>query len=174
MGSADPTPVLLLAPGDLKGFAGVPGWSVHRGFAVDGEPWDLGAARVLCVGVVGDGAEAAAALSVAARGAALAVEVAARGAVRHRFLEDLHKVTEPTAYAPGPDPAIARLDGLQRQLLEALARGATVTAAAEAANVSRRTANRVLADARVVLEVETNAGAVRQWAAARPSRDTGP
>jgi DNA-binding NarL/FixJ family response regulator len=169
MNLPSPSPVLLLAADAIDGFAGIAGWTIHRGFGIGDEPWDLGRARVLCVGSVASADDAAAALAVVARGAGLAVAIEAQGTVRHRFLEDLHKLSDPVIHSPEPDPAIARLTSLQRELLDALARGATVTAAADASNVSRRTANRALADARSLFGCGSNAEAVHRWAATRSS-----
>ncbi len=159
-------PVLLLAADAVERFGGIPGWTVHPGFDLAAAPWDLTRARVLCVGIVDDAATGPA-LAAVARGAGLAIAIEAQGALRHRFLEDLHKLADPVTHEPGPDPAIGQLDPLQRQLLQALAQGATVTAAATAAHVSRRTANRALAGARSQLAVATNAAAVTRWVASR-------
>ena len=160
-------PVLLLAADAVDGFAGLPGWTVHRGFDLGDAPWDVSQAHVVCVGVVDDDATGAA-LAAVTRGAGLAIAVEARGAVRHRFLEDLHKVSRPVPYEPESDPAISHLGPVQRELLDALAQGATVTAAASAAHVSRRTANRLLADARALLDVDSTAAAVARWVSAGP------
>ena len=158
-------PVLLLAADALDRFAGLPGWTVHDGFDLPDEPWDLSRRRILCVGVVDDEAVGPA-MAAATRGAGLAIAVEARGTVRHRFLEDLHKLGDVVLHEPAADPVV-QLDPLQRALLEALAEGATVTAAADAAHVSRRTANRALADARARLDVASTAAAVRRWVDAR-------
>lgn len=168
-------PVLLLAAGDATRFTGLDGWTWHPGFDVEDSPWDLGERRMICVGVVDD-ARTAVALGLVARGAALAVELQAQGAVRHRFLEDLHKLGAAVGTPDGAAPAdtAALLRPLQQELLDALAAGSTVTAAAEASHVSRRTANRALADARSRLGATTNAAAVRRWLASRPPAQRGP
>lgn len=171
-----PPPVLLLPPGDgdrpdERDDLVVPaGWQVRPGFDLPAEPWDLRPAQVVCVGTVDDAASAEAAMTAVARGAGLALLVALQGAPRHRFLEDLHKVSEPEPYQPGAAASsAASLTPAQRDLLDALAEGATVTAAAAALHVSRRTANRLLADARSQLGVDTTAAAVRRWIGLRPS-----
>ncbi len=171
----DPTPPpVLLLPADpaslgaaLDEVVAPDGWLVHDGFDLPSEPWDLHAARLLCVGTVDDEVAAQAAITAIARGAGLAVRITLRAAGRHRFLDDLHKVGEPVAYAPPGALATSRLAPDQRDLLDALAGGATVTAAAMALHVSRRTANRMLADARTQLGVDSNAEAVRRWVADR-------
>ena len=60
---------------------------------------------------------------------------------------------------PGHDP-LERLDPEQRRLLELLAEGLSVAAAARRLYVSRRTADRRLASARALLGVRSNAEAV--------------
>ena len=164
---ATPPPVLLLAAGGADSFTGLPGWTARRGFDLGPEPWDRTADRLVCVGIVDDDT-APAALEALARGAALAIEVAARGATRHRFLDDLHKLSTPVAHEPAADPAVDALTPTQRDLLDALAGGATVTAAASDLHLSRRTANRALADARARLGTASTAAAVRRWVEARP------
>lgn len=146
------------------------GWRPHLGFDLPEQPWDLRSERLACIGTVDDEVSARAAMGALARGAGLAVRVTIGGAGRHRFLEDLHKVADPTAYEPEPSPGV-RLAPLQHELLDALSRGATVTAAAAGLHVSRRTANRLLADARAQLGADTNAAAVHRWVAVRSGRD---
>ncbi len=160
-------PVLLLEPGTAADLPVPAGWTGHRGLDPGDAPWDLAERPTLCIGVVDEDAVGPA-LELVQRGAALAVEVALRAAARHRFLEDLHKLGARVT----TDPAVLQRDPalppLQQQLLDALAAGATVTAAADAAHVSRRTANRALADARTLLGVDTNAAAIRRWRAVHP------
>jgi DNA-binding NarL/FixJ family response regulator len=171
----DPAPPVLLLP-DAPTDGSVdhevvppPGWRVHDGFDLPAEPWDVRALRLLCVGTVHDEGTARAAITAVTRGAGLAVRVPYRGSGRHRFLEDLHKIATPVAHeAPAPAPTDG-LSPIQRSLLDALARGDTVTAAAQDLHVSRRTANRLLADGRARLGVETNAEAIRRLAAGRPA-----
>jgi DNA-binding NarL/FixJ family response regulator len=170
-----PPPVLLLppdpVPASAEGIVAPPGWTVHPGFDLPAEPWDVRASRVLCVGTVDDDDAAQRAMAAITRGAGLAVRIALRGAAHHRFLDDLHRVGEPVPYAPPCAPAIGRLTHEQRHLLDALAGGVTVTAAAATLNVSRRTANRMLADARAELGVNSNAAAARRWVSARTEPD---
>lgn len=166
-----PPPLLILTEGELPSFTGLAGWQVHRGFELPERPWDLSDRRLACVGVVGDEVSARAALTASTRGAALVVAIALTGASRQRVVEDLHKATVPVDGVPVPQgPAGPDLEPLQQQLLEALASGLTVTAAAEVAHVSRRTANRALADARERLGVETTVAAVHRWVDGRPDR----
>src|SRR5687768_3722493 len=114
-------PVVLVVAEELDRYPGLAGWTVHRGFDLGDEPWDRSTDRIVCVGVVADEETATAAMTALARGAGLAIAVALRGSRRHRFLEDLHKVGEPVPYEPPGDEGLARLDPIQRDLLDALA-----------------------------------------------------
>lgn len=168
------TPPVLLLPdaavaGDdpVRGFAPPSGWRVQPGFELTAEPWDLRSECLMCVGTVEDEDDARAAMTVAARGGGLALRITLRGSARHRFLEDLHKVSQPVPYEPPTTGVATHLSTSQQELLAALAAGSTVTAAADALHVSRRTANRLLADARSQLGAETNVGAVHRWISER-------
>ena len=114
----------------------------------------------MCTGHVGDEAAARAALVARARGAGVVVTIGMEATPRRRFLEDLEKLG-PVAAAP---PAGPLLSPVQQELLARLAAGATVTDAAAELSVSRRTANRLLADARTRLGVDTTAEAVLRGA----------
>jgi DNA-binding NarL/FixJ family response regulator len=106
--------------------------------------------------VVADEATGAAALDAWSRGTGLALELQLSGSSRLRLLEDLSKLA--------PEPSAARrLTDEQRQLLDLLAAGTTVSAAATQLHISRRTASRALADARRALGVDSTAAAVRRW-----------
>ena len=105
---------------------------------------------------------AAAALAAAAMGDDLVVHVSLSGSTRQRFLEDLTRLGATIIDGRPPDP---QPTAEQAALLDLLAGGATVTAAAAALHVSRRTTNRMLQEARDVLGVASNAEAVRAWAA---------
>lgn len=154
-----PTPLVIL---DDPSAPIPPGWRVVDGFDLDGRSWDLTGQRVVCRGRVEDEATAAASVLALARGAGLHVEVALTGDARRRYLEDLHRIGAP-AVGSTP-PAAAQLPAEQQELLDLLASGATVTAAATAMHRSRRTVNRILADARERLGVATTAEAVARWA----------
>ena len=68
------------------------------------------------------------AMTALARGAGLVIAITLEGSLRHRFLEDLHKVAAPIPYEPPASTTGAALGPTHAQLLDALARGATVTA----------------------------------------------
>ncbi len=93
----------------------------------------------------------------------MVVAVALHGAGLHRFLEDLAKLG-PVARTT---PALPTFTPEQEQLLELLSHGVTLTAAATELAVSRRTANRLLADVRARLGVRSTAEAVRRWVEVR-------
>lgn len=139
-----------------------PGWRVVDGFALDARAWDVSDLQILCRGTVADDDSAAASVLALARGAGLQVEVRLTGDARRRYLEDLHRVGSPTAAARATDAVVLPDD--QRELLDLLIAGRTVTAAATELHRSRRTVNRILADARERLGVATTAEAVARWA----------
>jgi DNA-binding NarL/FixJ family response regulator len=114
------------------------------------------------VSTVDDDESAARVLEAAARGAVVAVHLELAGLGRQRFLEDLDRlgvaVREGVPDAPWPTEE-------QEELLGLLAAGFTVTAAAAQLNVSRRTTNRMLGEIRDLFGVDSNAQAVKVWAA---------
>lgn len=157
-------PVWLLGDTSPDAVA-IPGpWSRLEGFDLPDDPWDLTSRRWICVGRVADLASARAALAALARGVGLAVALSLEGRSHQRFLEDLHKIGRPVRYESAA-PRPPEIGPTHEALLDALAAGATVTAAAEQIHVSRRTANRLLTDARTVLGVETTAEAITRWSA---------
>jgi DNA-binding CsgD family transcriptional regulator len=114
---------------------------------------------VVCTGVVRDEADAAEALLAVVAGAGLVVHAQAERDVIDRLVDDLrrfgpvdHRTAEP---APGPG-----LTADERRLLDLLAEGRTLGDAAKELHLSRRTADRRLASARVKLDVATTAEAV--------------
>lgn len=164
--NASPSPpvVLLDGPAELASFTPPPGWTGQVGFDLPPTPWDVAPARVLCVGTVRDAAAAAAAVEALSRGAGLAVVIEVTGAVRHRLIEDLHRIGAVTDDPTVPALRAGGLDDDHRALLDALAAGATVADAARRLGMSRRTANRRLSEARTVLGVAGNTEAVAAWA----------
>ncbi len=157
---AAPLVWLLPEPPDLTGFA-APGWAVCP-LSIDGPP--AADPRMLLVGTVTDLATASAALAAAALGTAIAVHVELSAVDRHRFLEDLARLgLEPSEGTPTPPAPTAA----QAALLDLLAAGSTVTAAAQALHQSRRTTNRMLQEVRALLGVDSNAEATQVWAGRR-------
>jgi DNA-binding NarL/FixJ family response regulator len=127
----------------------------------DGEPWELGGEGLVWPVTLRDPSQCAAVLEAVRRGVAVVVRVVEPLSVRTgaRFVDELHRAagTVPGAAAAG---GTERLTDDQRRLLEALAGGATLTAAAEALGMSPRTASRRLTEAREVLRCATTAEAV--------------
>ena len=134
------------------------GWRTRRGFNLPGAPWDLGAERWICVGLVDGASSAEAALLAALRGAGLVVAIELVGVAHRQFLEDLGRITSTIADAATPE-----LTAEESSLLELLADGCTLAAAAGKLHLSRRTAHRRLTSARDRLGVLTTAEAVTRW-----------
>ncbi|WP_026931633.1 hypothetical protein [Glycomyces tenuis] len=135
------------------------GWKAHRGFALLEPAWDLAERRLVAHGPVADEHTASQAVLAAARGAG--VVAVAGGRIALALAADLRRVG-PLGLTPGkaePDDGL-ELDMEQRALLNRLAAGSTIAAAAEAEFVSLRTANRRIAAARSALGVKTTREAV--------------
>ena len=163
-------PVIVLAEPSSP-WSVPPGWHVHHGFTLPGQPWDLRARQLICHGPISDEANVVAAVTALTRGTGLAVSLDIAGDLRFRLLEDLHQLGVVTQ----PDVTDEHgLDDDHRLLIEALVVGASVTDAAHHLNMSRRTANRRLIEIRATLGVETNAEAIIWWAerhgSGRPKR----
>ena len=135
------------------------GWRSHRGFALLEPAWDLGERRLVAHGAVPDEHTASQAVLAAARGTG--VIAVASGRLALALAADLRRVG-PLGATPGraePTDGLD-LDLEQRALLNRLAAGSTIAAAAEAEFVSLRTANRRIAAARSTLGVKTTREAV--------------
>ena len=165
---SSPPPVLLhfaRLPADPP----VPkGWRRLYGFDLPETPWDLSGRRLVAVGSIDSEAEAEAALQALARGVGLVVTVGVTGDLRHRVLEDAHRLGD-LHHVEVDRTAIPDLHEDDRRLLDALAAGQTVADAAREIHTSLRTANRRLAAIRAGFGVDTTAQAVTRWAALRPS-----
>jgi DNA-binding CsgD family transcriptional regulator len=175
-----PPYVVLPRGADLDAAAreiGRHGWRVHRGFAPPDGPWDLARAGLVAAGVVDGPATAQAALLCAVRGAGLIAVVDRTQPWAAGFLADMARLAVP-APARSPEPAADRpagrgpaadrataaapgpLTAEQRDLLDLLADGHSIARAARMRYLSLRTANRRVAEARVVLGVATTRDAV--------------
>lgn len=154
------------------------GWSVHSGLGVPDEPWDLTASRTVVTGPVADDEAVAGAVLAAARGAGVVATADADSPAGQALLADLARIgpvrrTPRTGDGdggpPGAEPGPSEGDGLpltaeQRALLDRLAAGDSIAAAAAAEFLSLRTANRRIAAAREALGVRTTRQAVLVWA----------
>jgi hypothetical protein len=141
------------------------GWSTRDGFALPEAEWDLTQARAVLFGRVPDLETARLVLLAAARGAGVVAVIDAAGEVGRALLADLDRLgpvyRDPDAGAESdPGPVAAPLIPEQRALLERLANGETIAAAAAAEFLSLRTANRRIAQARAALGVRTTREAV--------------
>jgi hypothetical protein len=140
------------------------GWHTREGFALTDPAWDVGEQRLVLYGRVGDLDTAELAVHACARGAGLVAIADAGSEVGRALLADLSRLgpvtRDPEAEIAGePDPDDALLPE-QRALLERLANGETIAAAAAAEFLSLRTANRRIAQAREALGVRTTREAV--------------
>jgi DNA-binding NarL/FixJ family response regulator len=134
------------------------GWTIRRG-------WDPGPAltaeRVIHVGRIAGADDAAAALLAAGRGAGILALTDGRWRHVDRFAEDLGRFGSVRVVdADRDEDRASALDEEQWRLLALLGAGSSVTHAARALHMSRRTAERRLAAARVTLRVRTTAAAV--------------
>jgi DNA-binding NarL/FixJ family response regulator len=146
------------------------GWQTREGFALAEAGWDVSGARLVLYGRVADLDTAELAVHAAARGAGV-VAIADPGTdVGLALLADLSRLgqvtRDPEAEVEPQEPAetqaspLATLLPEQRALLERLANGETIAAAAAAEYLSLRTANRRIAQARDALGVRTTREAV--------------
>lgn len=146
------------------------GWQTREGFALTEPAWDLTAARLVVFGRVADLETAQLALHAAARGAGVVAIADANGDIGRALLADLTRIgpvtrdvdvdNEPGNRATAGDGGGLPLTPEQRALLDRLANGETIAAAAAAEFLSLRTANRRIAQAREALGVRTTREAV--------------
>lgn len=135
------------------------GWTARQGFALPDTAGDLRASRLLCYGQVRDLATARLAVAAAARGGAVLAVADPGGRVGQVVLEQLRRLGPVRTDPDAPADACVLLPQ-QRALLERLANGETIAAAAAAEFLSLRTANRRIASARAALGVSTTREAV--------------
>ncbi|CAN5734845.1 hypothetical protein BH20ACT4_BH20ACT4_04050 [soil metagenome] len=133
------------------------GWVINEGFELPDEPWDLSAERMVCTGAP-DPSNPSAVLLAAARGCSLILVAVDREAYDTLLLVD--QLARLGCSEQLPDGPANALGVEEAALLDRLADGHAVAAAARALNMSIRTANRRLAAARAALGVESNRQAV--------------
>jgi DNA-binding NarL/FixJ family response regulator len=152
------------------------GWTTREGFALTDTAFDVTTYRMVRFGRVTDSETAALAVQAAARGAGVVAIADLATDLGRALLEDLsrigpvrrHTTVQPDA-AQSAD-AVSRLIPEQRALLERLANGETIAAAAAAEFLSLRTANRRIAQARELFGVRTTREAVLAYLRHRPGR----
>ncbi|MEV4622217.1 LuxR family transcriptional regulator [Asanoa sp. NPDC049573] len=148
------------------------GWVTREGFALTEQAWDLTGNRLLLFGRVPDRETVRLVVLAAARGAGVVAITDTGGDIGRALLADLtrlgpvHRDAGGTEQAPdtaGPGELIPE----QRALLDRLANGETIAAAAAAEFLSLRTANRRIAQARATLGVRTTREAVLAYLSQR-------
>lgn len=137
------------------------GWTVRDGFALPDPAWDVTAARLVLYGRIADQDSLQLAVLAAARGAGIVAICDIETPVGRALVDDLTRLG-PVHHGAGTDSgnAVADLVPEQRALLDRLASGDTIAAAAAAEYLSLRTANRRIAEARALLGVRTTREAV--------------
>ena len=123
-----------------------------------------GRAGVVCCGEISDPATAELAMLAAVGGAGLIVRVTASREVADRLLDDLRRLG---SVEHRLEPARGPLTSEQRALLDLLSNGTTLGVAATRLGLSRRTADRRLAEARRVLGGATTAEALVAYSTRR-------
>jgi DNA-binding NarL/FixJ family response regulator len=142
------------------------GWTVREGFALPDPSWDVTGARLVLRGRVADQENLQLAVLAAARGAGIVAVCDIDTPVGRALVDDLSRLGAvqlgPAGQpAPGePGDRVADLVPEQRALLDRLAAGDTIAAAAAAEFLSLRTANRRIAEARALFGVRTTREAV--------------
>jgi DNA-binding NarL/FixJ family response regulator len=146
------------------------GWRTREGFALPDPAWDVSESRLVLYGRVVDVDTAQLAVHAAARGAGVVAIADESSEVGRALLGDLRRLG-PVARDPDHESAgqgtghagaeaAPKLLPEQRALLDRLANGETIAAAAAAEYLSLRTANRRIAQARDALGVRTTREAV--------------
>lgn len=139
------------------------GWAVRDGFALPDPNWDVTGAKLILHGRIGDAETVQLAVLAAARGAGIVAVCDTESPLGRALVDDLARLgpvrqgVETGAEAPD---AVADLVPEQRALLDRLAAGDTIAAAAAAEFLSLRTANRRIAEARALFGVRTTREAV--------------
>jgi hypothetical protein len=138
------------------------GWVARDGFALPDPTWDVTGNRVVLHGRIGDRDALQLAVLAAARGAGIVAICDAESALGRALVDDLARLgtVHQGTTGDGDTAKIADLVPEQRALLDRLAAGDTIAAAAAAEFLSLRTANRRIAEARALFGVRTTREAV--------------
>lgn len=126
-----------------------------RGFRLS-EGWENAHEGEVRVGEIASAADAAAALLAIVAGAGVVAHARVERDLVDRFCDDLRRFGD-VDYRTASSPRRPRLTSEQRRLVDLLADGLTLGEAAQRLNLSRRTADRRLAEARRAFGVETTA-----------------
>ncbi|MFI5930555.1 LuxR family transcriptional regulator [Actinoplanes sp. NPDC051494] len=146
------------------------GWTVREGFALPDPAWDVTVDKLVLHGRVGDPDTLRLVILAAARGAGVVAVCDAESPIGRALVDDLGRlgavqlgtgpVEAPLPAGAQDGPAAVQLVPEQRALLDRLAAGDTIAAAAAAEFLSLRTANRRIAEARALFGVRTTREAV--------------
>jgi hypothetical protein len=140
------------------------GWVARDGFALPDPAWDVTGNRLVLHGRIPDRDALQLAVLAAARGAGIVAICDAESALGRALVDDLSRLGTVHQSATGDTDndggKIADLVPEQRALLDRLASGDTIAAAAAAEFLSLRTANRRIAEARALFGVRTTREAV--------------
>jgi DNA-binding CsgD family transcriptional regulator len=146
------------------------GWTTREGFDLPEGSWDVSVARLVLYGRVADPQTLQLAVLAAARGAGIVAVTDPASPIGRALLDDLSRLG---AIVRGTDTGPADVTDLipeQRALLDRLAAGDTIAAAAAAEFLSLRTANRRIAEARAAFGVRTTREAVLAYLRQRRAR----
>ena len=148
------------------------GWTVRAGFALPDANWDVAASRLVLHGriLAEDTESVQLAMLAAARGAGIVAVCDPESPAGRALLDDLSRVGPVRQDSDGAD-VLADLIPEQRALLDRLAAGDTIAAAAAAEFLSLRTANRRIAEARALFGVRTTREAVLAYLRQRNPAD---
>jgi len=135
------------------------GWTVREGFALPDPAWDVTAAKLVLHGRIAETETLQLAVLAAARGAGIVAVCDADTPVGRALVDDLGRLGS-VHLGAGDGERVAELIPEQRALLDRLAAGDTIAAAAAAEFLSLRTANRRIAEARALFGVRTTREAV--------------
>jgi DNA-binding NarL/FixJ family response regulator len=138
------------------------GWVARDGFALPDPAWDVTGSRLVLHGRIADPDALQLAVLAAARGAGIVAICDAESPLGRALVDDLTRLgpIRQGAADPGEPAKVADLVPEQRALLDRLAAGDTIAAAAAAEFLSLRTANRRIAEARALFGVRTTREAV--------------
>jgi hypothetical protein len=150
------------------------GWAVREGFALPDPSWDVTGSRLVLHGRVADPDTLQLAVLAAARGAGIVAVCDIETPIGRALVDDLARLG-PVYHGAGHDSGgagntFADLVPEQRALLDRLAAGDTIAAAAAAEFLSLRTANRRIAEARALFWVRTTLEAVLAYLRQRPKQ----
>ena len=134
-------------------------WAIREGFALPDPSWDVTGARLILYGRVAETDTLQLAVLAAARGAGIVAVCDTDTPIGRALIDDLGRLGT-VHLGIGDGEAAADLVPEQRALLDRLAAGDTIAAAAAAEFLSLRTANRRIAEARALFGVRTTREAV--------------